>query len=151
MTMLGAGVIILVIAFSAVGFLWVLPAYRRYRGKRIVTCPETREPAAVEVDAAHVAASAWGGRLDLRLKDCSCWPKKADCGQECLAEVERDAEAIGWLRVQSCVSCRKPTPGALADVFSTQKPLCWDCHVAQSLAGGRQDVPVLPERKQIYG
>jgi hypothetical protein len=95
MTMLGAGVIILVIAFSAVGFLWVLPAWRGYRGKRTVTCPETRVPATVEVDAARVAASAWSGVPDVRLKDCSRWPKKADCGQDCLAEVERDAMAIG--------------------------------------------------------
>ena len=34
MTMLGAGLIILVIAFAAVGFLWVLPAWREYRGKK---------------------------------------------------------------------------------------------------------------------
>ncbi|HEX5856168.1 MAG TPA: hypothetical protein VFZ57_11165, partial [Thermoanaerobaculia bacterium] len=88
MTMLGAGVIILGIAFSAVGFLWVLPAYRRYRGKWVVTCPETCDPAGVEVDAARVAASAWGGRLDVRLKACSRWPEKAGCGQGCLAEVE---------------------------------------------------------------
>lgn len=88
MTMLGAGVIILVVAFGAVGFLWVLPAWRGYRGKRIVTCPETREPAAVEVDAAHVAASAWSGVPDVRLKDSSRWPEKVDCGQECLSQVE---------------------------------------------------------------
>ena len=31
MTMLGAGVVIVAIAFSAVGLLWVLPAYRTYR------------------------------------------------------------------------------------------------------------------------
>jgi len=151
MTMLGAGVIILVIAFSAVGFLWVLPAYRRYRGKWVVTCPETRDPAGVEVDAARVAASAWGGRLDVRLKDCSRWPEKADCGRECLAEVERDAEASGWFRVQSCISCGTPIPGALADVFSTQKPVCWDCHVALSVVRGRSGLPAPPERKQIYG
>lgn len=89
MTMLGAGLIILVVAFGAVGFLWVLPAWRGYRGKRIVTCPDTREPAVVEIDSARVAASAWGGPPELRLKDCTRWPKKADCGQECLAEVAR--------------------------------------------------------------
>lgn len=153
MTMLGAGVIILVIACSAVGFLWVLPACRRYRGTWVVTCPETRDPAGVEVDAAHVAATAWGGEPKLRLKACSSWPEKAGCGQGCLAEVERDAEAAAsrWFRVQSCVSCGKAIPGALADVFSTQKPVCWDCHVAQSVLGGPSDLPGLPERKQIYG
>jgi hypothetical protein len=89
MTMLEAGVTILVIAFGAVGFLWVLPAWRGYRGKRIVRCPGT-EPAweaAVEVDAARVAVSAWGGPPDVRLKDCSRWPEKADCAQECLSQV----------------------------------------------------------------
>jgi hypothetical protein len=92
MTMLEAGVTILVIAFSAVGFLWVLPAWRGYRGKRTVRCPET-DPAspweaAVEVDAARVAVSAWGGPPDVRLKDCSRWPEKAGCEQECLSQVE---------------------------------------------------------------
>jgi hypothetical protein len=153
MTMLGAGVVILLIAFSAVGFLWVLPTYRRFRGKWVVTCPEAREPAGVEVDAAHVAASAWGGRLDLRLKSCSRWPKKANCGQECLAEVERDAEATGsrWFRVQSCVSCGSPIPGALADVLSNQKPVCWDCHIALSVVRGRASgLTVLPEARTLY-
>jgi hypothetical protein len=88
MTMLGAGVIILVIAFSAVGFLWVLPAWRGYRGKRTVTCPETGESAAVGVDAARVAASAWGGPPDVRLKECSRWPERATCGQDCLIQLE---------------------------------------------------------------
>lgn len=88
MTMLGAGVTILVIACGAVGFLWVLPAWRGYRGKRSVTCPDTRELAAVEVDAARVAVTAWGGPPDVRLKDCSRWPEKADCGQECLVQLE---------------------------------------------------------------
>lgn len=88
MTMLGAGVIILLIAFSAVGFLWVLPAWRGYRGKRTVTCPETGQSATVEVDAARVAVSAWGGVPDVRLKECSRWPERAGCGQDCLIQFE---------------------------------------------------------------
>jgi hypothetical protein len=88
MTMLGAGLIILAIAFSAVGFLWVLPAWREYRGKKTVTCPETGRSAIVEVDAARVARSAWGGVPNVRLKDCSRWPERATCGQDCLVQVE---------------------------------------------------------------
>ena len=88
MTMLGAGLIILVIAFAAVGFLWVLPAWRGYRKERTVTCPETGKPASVQVDAARVAATAWGGVPDVRLKECSRWPEKAGCGQDCLIELE---------------------------------------------------------------
>ena len=88
MTMLGAGLVILVFAFGVVGLLWVLPAWRGARAKRTVTCPETREAAEIEVDAARVAFSAWGGVPDVRLKDCSRCPEKADCGQDCLIQVE---------------------------------------------------------------
>ena len=94
MTMLGAGLIILLVAFGAVGFLWVLPAWRGYRGKRILTCPKTLESAAVEIDAERVAFSAWGGPPELRLKSCSRWPEKADCRQECLAEIELGLEPV---------------------------------------------------------
>ena len=88
MTMFDAGLIILVIAFSAVGFLWVLPAWRESRGKKTVTCPETGQSASVEVDAARVAASAWAGPPDVRLKECSRWPERATCGQDCLIQLE---------------------------------------------------------------
>jgi hypothetical protein len=43
--------------------------------------------ASMEVDAAHVAAMAWGGEIELRLKDCSRWPERQDCRQECLTQV----------------------------------------------------------------
>lgn len=88
MTMLGAGLIILVIAFSVVGFFWVLPAWRGYRGKKTVTCPETGQSATVEVDAVRIAASAWGGVPDVRLKDCTRWPERGGCGQDCVLQVE---------------------------------------------------------------
>ena len=88
MTMLVAGLVILAIAFSVIGFLWVLPAWREYRGKKTVTCPESGQSATVEVDAARVARSAWGGVPDVRLKDCSRWPERATCGQDCLLQVE---------------------------------------------------------------
>lgn len=153
MTMFEAGVVILVIAFSAVGILWVLPTYRRYRGKWVVTCPDSRNPTGVKVDVARVAATAWRGDPDLKLKDCSRWPEKAGCGQECLAEIERDVKAInaGWYRCQSCALCGSPIPGALADIFSTQKPVCWDCHVALSVARERPGLPALQGRTQAYG
>lgn len=87
MTMLGAGILIVVFAFAAVGILWVLPAYRSARDKRTLTCPETNEPASVEINAAHAAATAWGGEIDLRLKNCSRWPDRSNCRQECLSQV----------------------------------------------------------------
>jgi hypothetical protein len=87
MTMLGAAVVIVAIAFSAVGLLWVLPAYRTYRRRRVVGCPETGGATGVHVDAARVARSAWMGPLDLRLTDCTRWPERSGCGQECLSQL----------------------------------------------------------------
>lgn len=87
MTMLEAGVIIVAIAFGAVGLLWVLPSYRAYRRRFVVTCPETGRATGVRVDAARVARSAWMGPLDLRLKGCTRWPERAGCDQECLSQL----------------------------------------------------------------
>jgi hypothetical protein len=87
-------------------------AFLRYRGKRVITCPETREPAGVEVDAAHAAFTAMGRFPDLRLKSCSRWPEREDCGQECLLQVElspRDCLVrnmlLDWYAGKHCVSC----------------------------------------------
>jgi hypothetical protein len=87
MTMLGAGVLILAIAVAAVGLSWVLPAWRAYRRRIVVTCPETGAATGVRVDAARAARSAWLGPLDLRLRSCTRWPERAGCGRECLSQL----------------------------------------------------------------
>lgn len=87
MTMFEAGVVIVAIALGTVGLLWVLPSYRAYRRRRVVTCPETGHATGVHVDAARAARSAWMGPLDLRLKSCTRWPERAGCGQECLSQL----------------------------------------------------------------
>ena len=48
-----------------------LNAWRKMRGTRVIVCPETQRPAAVEVDGAHAAVSAMWENADLRLKECS--------------------------------------------------------------------------------
>lgn len=87
MTMLGAGVAIVAIAVGSVGLSWVLPSWRTYRRRRVVTCPETGAATGVRVDARRVARSAWMGPLDLRLTSCTRWPERAGCGQECLGQL----------------------------------------------------------------
>jgi hypothetical protein len=91
-----------------------LRAYLKYRGKGVVICPETRRPVGIEVDARHAAMAAAGGSLDLRLKDCSRWPERADCGQDCVVQVERAPELClvrmmlaDWYRGKGCVYCGK--------------------------------------------
>jgi hypothetical protein len=90
----------------------VVGAYLRYRGKRVITCPETRGAAGIEVDAAHAAFTSATGYSDLRLKSCSRWPEREGCGQECLLQVELSPEGClvrrilqDWYEGKQCVSC----------------------------------------------
>jgi hypothetical protein len=62
-------------------------AWFKMRGTRVIVCPETQQPAAVEVDAAHAAVSAILERPDLRLKSCSRWPEREQCKQTCVQQV----------------------------------------------------------------
>src|SRR6185295_10279093 len=59
-----------VIACLAFAIRSVVRVYSRYRGQRVVTCPETEQYAAVEVDACHAAATSLYGRPAVRLKSC---------------------------------------------------------------------------------
>src|SRR5437763_3815390 len=55
------------------------------------------------------------GLAELRLKACTRWPEKKDCGQECLAQVEWNPEGClvwnilsGWYEGKSCFYCHVP-------------------------------------------
>jgi hypothetical protein len=90
-------------------------AYFRFRGVRLVSCPETAESAAVEVNARHAALTRGLGHVDLQLKSCSRWPERQGCGQECLRQIEAAPEDCLVRTIltrsyqgKSCVYCRKP-------------------------------------------
>ncbi|HEX6186356.1 MAG TPA: hypothetical protein VFZ44_20870 [Pyrinomonadaceae bacterium] len=92
-----------------------LDAYLLFRGKRVVVCPETRQYVAVEVDAAHAAATATGEEADLRLTSCTRWPERADCDQDCVYQIANAPEdcAVRTLLAtffagESCALCHKP-------------------------------------------
>jgi hypothetical protein len=90
--------------------------YFAYRGTRVVTCPETNAPAAVDVDATFAAMShASFGSPELRLAACSRWPERQGCGQECLAQIEAAPEAClaramveRWYKGRRCAFCGRP-------------------------------------------
>ena len=90
----------------------VVRTYFLYRGKRIVTCPETLMPAAVDVAAGKAAMAAFSGEPEPRLEQCSRWPERRECGQECLKQIEADPDnclvrniVSNWYAGQSCVIC----------------------------------------------
>jgi len=145
----------------------------KFRGKMLVTCPETHEPAAVKVNVPRAAVEAMVGRHKLALCNCSRWPERADCDQACLEQIERDPErhrvwtiASNWYAGKRCIYCRKPIETlshfdrspALLDYewktaewdhlpaetlpaeFSRELPVCWSCHVTETLLREHPDV-----------
>lgn len=165
-------------------------AYLRFRGTRLIICPETQRPAAVCVDAGYSAITAPFGKTKLRLSDCSRWPERRACGQECLTQVELAPEEClvrtiltRWYRNKLCVFCRKPLddvhwlehkpgllspngksvewhevrPETLPEVLATHRPVCWNCHVAETFRHAfpklvidrpRQDQRTVVEKQQ---
>ena len=116
----------------------VVRVYLRFRGKRIVTCPETHHAAAVRVDAERAALQAVVGKVDLNLCECSRWPERKNCPQDCLRQIEEAPKAClvstiinRWYQGQECVFCHKPFgeihwhdhPPALLD--SNRKTVPW--------------------------
>jgi hypothetical protein len=109
---------LLLLSFASLALVVValfIPSWMKWRGTRIVVCPETLHPVAVEVDAVHIAAEeAITGEGRLRLDSCSRWPERADCGQECLRQVEEFPHACllesivrTWYAGKSCSICSR--------------------------------------------
>lgn len=112
-----AYLILIVIMATALcfGVYRIVKAYSRFRGPRTIICPETKRSAVVELDAAHAALTATAGFTDLRLENCSRWPMKAQCGQECLTQLDVapgeclvSGVLMRWYSGKECVYCGKP-------------------------------------------
>jgi hypothetical protein len=130
--------------------------FLKFRGQRVITCPETKQGAAVRVDALHAAV---GG--DLRLSACTRWPERKGCDQACLSQIAAAPESClvksivsKWYAGKTCVCCGRPiteiswheAPPAvykqdgkscewkdipveqLPEIFATSQPLCWYCN-----------------------
>ncbi|SPE37264.1 conserved exported hypothetical protein [Candidatus Sulfopaludibacter sp. SbA6] len=109
------GILAGLIVLAAVVLGRLVSAWLKYRGRRVITCPENRRPAGVVVDAGHAAATALGKAPELRLSSCSRWPERAGCGQECLAQVAASPEdclvrniLTRWYAGKVCASCGRP-------------------------------------------
>jgi hypothetical protein len=107
----------LVILLGALVF-WFAEAVRvffRYRGRMLFTCPETGKAACVKVALADAARSSLTGRPQIHLSECSRWPERQRCGQECLSELGADPQnclvwtkVSDWYRGRACAYCHKP-------------------------------------------
>ena len=110
-------VAILVLMAGAIvfGLVQIFRTYARYRGERVVSCPETHRPAAVHVDALKAARVASMGKQWIQLDQCSRWPERKNCGQECLSQIHADPEnclvwnmVAAWYRGKTCAYCQRP-------------------------------------------
>jgi hypothetical protein len=97
------------------GLVLSIRTYLRFRGQRMITCPETQNPAAVHVNVAKAASKALFGKEQVRLDQCSRWPERQNCGQECLSQVHAEPQhclvwnIVGeWYHGKSCAYCHKP-------------------------------------------
>jgi|CZLA01.1.fsa_nt_gi hypothetical protein len=66
--------------------LWGEHVYHTFHEGRTVNCPETHAPVSVRFNALRAAWSSLAGPPKLRLADCTRWPERADCGQECIPD-----------------------------------------------------------------
>ena len=113
MPLLNVFLIVLLISFVPVVYI-ATRTYLKYRGTRVVTCPETKTPVAVRVDKRRAAVTTAAGDPDLRLQSCTRWPEREDCGQECLSQIEASPGGClvhnilaDWYADRFCVFCRK--------------------------------------------
>jgi hypothetical protein len=93
-----------------------LQSYFRNRGRRTVICPDSHEPATVELDTKFAFSTALRGEEHDRLQSCTRWPDKGDCRQECLAQLDPSPENLErllqkWYQGKTCAICgRTLTP-----------------------------------------
>lgn len=111
MTMALSGAAIAALIVASIAFLLVR-SWLHMRGTRLITCPETHAPAAVELDVKHALVTGAAGFAEYRLRDCSRWPEREGCGQMCLSEIEEAPHDClvrevlrRWFEERSCTLC----------------------------------------------
>src|SRR6476659_2068792 len=87
------------------------------RGTRIVTCPESKQPAAVTVDAAYAALGGVVDPSNIEIATCSRWPGRPECAQACATEIAREPKRTTtfqlmsqWYAGRTCAICNRPIP-----------------------------------------
>jgi hypothetical protein len=83
--------LILMAVIIATGLFYVvlpltLDVYRRFRYRKVVTCPDTKGIAEVRLDARWAAFTALLRKPELRVRSCTLWPRKKGCPENCAKE-----------------------------------------------------------------
>lgn len=80
-------------AILALAALYVLlpvmsTAFRRFRGRKTLRCPETGRGASVDLSGLSAALTSAIGSPRLCVRNCSLWPERKDCQQACLRRLQ---------------------------------------------------------------
>jgi hypothetical protein len=165
----------LAIGFVSLIVLRYVVNWLRFRGERVITCPENHQPAGVTLDAGRAVTLG-----SFRLSACSRWPEHAGCGQECLAQIAESPQSClvrnilaEWYRDKTCASCRRPfgdiewaaqkpalmladkssvewsriPADKLQETLQTALPVCFACHMANTLVREHPDLAVDRSRR----
>ena len=116
-------VAVVLLSFASIRAVTIL---YKYRGQRVIVCPENRQHAGVELDVRRVLATGLVSEPRLQLSSCSRWPERAGCGQECLSQIAAAPEGClvrtilaQWYADKKCVFCGMP----IGDIqWSARKP-----------------------------
>lgn len=93
---------------AACGFL-------RFRGTRVVRCPDNGQLTAVELSTWREALTFfWAGALP-HVRNCSRWPERRTCDQGCVKDIGRAPKATlvetivaNWCHYNACLYCGAP-------------------------------------------
>ena len=105
--------VVAAVAVFGTGVALYLARLAKVRGPRVITCPDNKETAAVEVDAARaVLSSIFKGQTHYQLTACTRWPEKEGCGQDCVVEIEQTPNhclvrtvLADWYLGRNCAFC----------------------------------------------
>jgi len=105
----------LLLGLAALGLWRAARLYLRFRGLRIIGCPEAGQPAAVKLAAWRMAVTPGFSQPKLRLVDCSRWRDGGRCEQACLTGIAAAPEEClvatilsKWYEAKACTCCGRP-------------------------------------------
>jgi hypothetical protein len=92
-------VMIAIILCSAIFFVVrMFVKFRQFRGPSQVLCPETGSIAIIRINALRAAVSGAVANPDLYVSECSLWPERQGCGQDCVCMISLAPFAADRLR-----------------------------------------------------
>jgi hypothetical protein len=64
-----------------------LQAWRRARAARVVICPADDRAATIAFDGWYAVRMHALGNPEFRVRECTRWPARAVCGQNCMVQI----------------------------------------------------------------